>query len=197
MANSKKPRKKRYNEMAHLVRHAQKIARCYYISNVINIDEMNDKDRVQARTLTHLLDGTVTSPSAMDMYAISKLRHRWSVQTGIVCRDQTGKVYFDKVETMNLVEDELDLTQVKSYISKALFDAWEAANPLNKLTMYWLMSPIPDHDFTYRQTIAPLYYTNALNEMLTRYERDNPDHLVQTQSLPSLDSFITYIVAQS
>lgn len=195
--NTSSKRKKKYNEMKYLIGHAQKIAQRYYISSVVNVMEMNDKEKIKARTLTHLLNGTVVEPHPMDMYALTKLRHRWSVQTGVLCREQTGKVYFDKVQEMNLVEDELDLRDVKSYISQALFDSWERANPLNKLTMYWLMSPIPDHRFTMRQAIAPIYVNNVLGEMLTKYEHDNPEHPVKHLLCPTLDDFITYLVGQS
>lgn len=166
------------------------------ICNVVDCTEIDGKNRMTPRSL--VFDTKQKQPvtvTSLQEVAIKKERWRWEVHYGVICRNPDGTVYLDK--DMNfLCKEEYRLTELNEFICDSLMEAFEKANPLHRLTMFWVASPVEQEKIPLEAVLSPVWHFNVLGNMLTQWEQENEDHLVMHYRSDKLDEFCSWFLQQ-
>lgn len=205
MAKSKNRRK---NGKRVVNNHAERIKRLFaseikglMVCNVVGTSEVKgDRNEMIPRTCVYsLIKRNITTITTRQAHALKEQRWAWNIQFGIVCRKPDGEVYLDKEENAQLFTEVL-LQEMNEFVTEKLMELWEACNPLNALTMYWVATPcIIDNkgiDVPLEAVLAPLWAFNVLGSVLTQYEQDNKDCKVMHYRTDKLDDFVNWYMAQ-
>lgn len=206
MAKSKNRRK---NGKSVTNNHAERIKRYLaseikdlMVCNVVGTSEVKgDHNEMVPRTCVYSLSRrNVTSITKQQAAALKEHRWAWNIQFGIVCRKPDGEVYLDKEENAQLFT-EVKLQEMNDFVTEKLMELWQACNPLNALTMYWVATPyIIENlgvDVPLEAVLAPLWAFNVLGSVLTQYEQDNKDYKVLHYRTDSLDEFVKWYLSQN
>lgn len=206
MAKSKNRRK---NGKSVANNHVERIKRLFaseikglMVCNVVGTSEVKgDRNEMIPRTCVYsLTKRNITTITTRQAHALKEQRWAWNIQFGIVCRKPDGEVYLDKEENAQLFTEVL-LQEMNEFVTEKLMELWEACNPLNALTMYWVATPcIIDNmgiDMPLEAVLAPLWAFNVLGSVLTQYEQDNKDHKVLHYRTNKLEEFVKWFLSQS
>lgn len=205
MAKSKNRRK---NGKRAVNNHAERIKRLFaseikglMVCNVVGTSEVKgDLNEMIPRTCVYSLQKrNITTITTRQAHALKEQRWAWNIQFGIVSRKPDGEVYLDKEENAQLFTEVL-LQEMNEFVTNKLMELWEACNPLNALTMYWVATPcIIEHkgiDVPLEAVLAPLWAFNVLGSVLTQYEQDNPQHKVVHYRTDNLAEFVNWYLSQ-
>ncbi len=205
MAKSKNRRK---NGKRVANNHAERIKRMFaseikglMVCNVVGTSEVKgDRNEMIPRTCVYsLTKRNITTITTRQAHALKEQRWAWNIQFGIVCRKPDGEVYLDKEENAQIFTEVL-LQEMNEFVTEKLMELWEACNPLNALTMYWVATPcIIDNmgiDVPLEAVLAPLWVFNVLGSVLTQYEQDNKDHKVLHYRTDNLAEFVNWYLSQ-
>ena len=206
MAKSKNRRK---NGKSVANNHAERIKRYLaseikdlMVCNVVGTSEVKgDRNETVPRTCVYsLFRRNVTSITKQQAAALKEHRWAWNIQFGIVCRKPDGEVYLDKEENAQIFT-EVKLQEMNDFVTEKLMELWQACNPINALTMYWVATPyiIENRgvDVPLEAVLAPLWAFNVLGSVLTQYEQDNKDCKVLHYQTDSLDEFVKWYLSQN
>lgn len=166
------------------------------ICNVVDLPEIDGETRMTPRSL--VFDTKQKQPvtvTSLQEVAIKKERWRWEVHYGVICRNPDGTVYLDK-DVNFLCKEEYRLTELNEFICDSLIDAFERANPLHRLTMFWVASPIEQEKIPLEAVLSPVWHFNVLGNMLTQWEQENEGHLVVHYRTDKLMEFCSWFLNQ-
>ena len=205
MAKSKNRRK---NGKRVANNHAERIKRLFaseikglMVCNVVGTSEVKgDRNEMIPRTCVYsLTKRNITTITTRQAHALKEQRWAWNIQFGIVCRKPDGEVYLDKEENAQIYTEVL-LQEMNEFVTEKLMELWEACNPLDALTMYWVATPcIIDNkgiDVPLEAVLAPLWAFNVLGSVLTQYEQDNPQRKVVHYRTDNLSEFVNWYLSQ-
>lgn len=203
-----KSNNKRKNGKRVANNHAERIKRLFaseikglMVCNVVGTSEVKgDRNEMIPRTCVYSLPKrNITTITSRQAQALKEQRWAWNIQFGIVCRKPDGEVYLDKEENAQIYTEVL-LQEMNEFVTEKLMELWEACNPLNALTMYWVATPcIIDNkgiDVPLGAVLAPLWAFNVLGSVLTQYEQDNPQCKVVHYRTDNLSEFVNWYLSQ-
>lgn len=168
------------------------------VCNVVGRKEIDgDRSEMIPRTLVFNRKTNKVKPfvSSLQERVLVTERWRWNIHSGVICRKPDGEVYIDKEQNI-FTKTEVLLTEMNDYIANELIDAWQKANSLNALTMFWIASPYDMGDPPLRAVLAPLWKFNVLGNMLTQYEREQEDLVVVHYRADTLEEFVDWFLFQ-
>lgn len=162
------------------------------VCNVVDRDELSGDKRLIPRTLTYdnKLKKIVPITKTQEVMLKGE-RWKWEVHCGVICRNPDGEVYLDK-EYNFLCKHNYLLSELNDIIADTLMDHFEKANPLHRLTMFWVASPFEKAEIQTRAVLAPVWHFNVLGNMLTQWEQENEDHIAVHYRAENLDAFMDW-----
>ena len=169
------------------------------VCNVVDRKEIDgDRSEMIPRTLVFNRKTNKVKPfvSSLQERVLVTERWRWNIHSGVICRKPDGEVYIDKEQNI-FTKTEVLLTEMNDYIANELIDAWQKANSLNALTMFWIATPYDMGDPPLRAVLAPLWKFNVLGNMLTQYEREQEDLVVVHYRSDTLEEFEHWFLFQN
>ena len=172
------------------------------ICNVVDLQEITGENRLVPRSLVFNRKlKKIVGVTPLQERAMKTERWRWNIYSGIVCRTQTGKVYLDREED-GFTKGEYLLRELNDYVTDTLTDHFQQANPMQRLTMFWVATP---YDMSKCEDIggvlldailAPIWKFNVLGNMLTQYEQEYPDVKVVHYVTSKLSDFVEWYLSQ-
>lgn len=166
------------------------------VCNVVDREELDGTMRMIPRTL--MFDTKLRKPvgiTTLQEVAIKTERWRWEVHYGVICRNPDGNVYLDK-EVNFVCKGEYLLTELNETITDRLMEAFEKANHLHRLTMFWVAAPFEQESIPLEAVLSPVWHFNVLGNMLTQWENDNKDHTVIHYRTDKLVEFCSWFLNQ-
>ena len=135
--------------------------------------------------------------SRLQEVALKTERWGWNIFTAVVCRDQTGHVYFTRERDI-VTKTEVLLSEMNDYIADTLCDDFNNANPLHVLTMVWYATPyeLPETEDLLPLVLEPIWSHNVLGNCLTRYEMENEDLQVLSYITDNFKDFMDWYINQ-
>lgn len=157
----KKPklRTKKYNPTLKFQELSRLHSKHYLIMNVMGIDTWVYKN------------GKVCNISITEAHMLNEVRHKWSIITGVVCRDHFGKEYV-KTEYFSMLDFYFS-TEINDYLSEIQRKFWYEANKNHRLTIFWIASPCK-REFSEELVLQMLTEQNAFSKYNTLYEETRP-----------------------
>lgn len=154
----KKKRTKKYNPTLKFQQLSKPIARNYKILDITAVD-----------VFVYFRDKEI-KPKLLEANMLNEVRYKWQIMAGVVCRDQFSKEYI-KTETI-ITGDEYFTFELSDYLTELQKNLWERANPLHRLTQFWLASPTFT-EFEEKTIMAMLTDKGAFSKFITEYEYAN------------------------
>lgn len=160
------------------------------VCNVVDRGELIGDSRLKPRTLTYdnKLKKIVPITKTQEVMLKGE-RWKWEVHSGVICRNPNGEVYLDKEHNFVCKQNYL-LSELNDIIADTLMDHFEKANPLHRLTMFWVASPFEKAEIETKAVLAPVWQFNVLGNMLTQWEQENEEHIAVHYRADNLDEFV-------
>lgn len=95
------------------------------------------------------------------------VRYKWQIMAGVICRDQMKREYL-KTDTF-ITAKEYFTHELSDYLAEFQVDLWETANPLHRLTQFWLATPNTT-EITEQVVMKMINSKNVFNNFMTDYE---------------------------
>lgn len=167
------------------------------VATVVDSVELTGEERRLApRTVIfNLRTKQIQTINSQQARALKNLRWRWNIHSGVICRKPDGEVYFDKEQNI-FTETEVILEELNDYLTEELLGAFQRANGLNALTLFWVAAPFDMGNVPLEVVLAPVWKFNVLGNMLTRYERENEALTVVHYRADKLSEFVRWFVTQ-
>lgn len=166
------------------------------VCNVVDREELDGSNKMIPRSL--VFDSKlrrIVEITRLQEVALKSERWRWEVHYGVICRNPDGTVYIDK-DVNFICKCEYLLTELNDEITERLLEAFERANHLHRLTMFWVACPIEQEKITLEQVLAPVWQFNVLGNMLTQWEDENTDHVVVHYRTDKWSEFTGWFIDQ-
>lgn len=169
------------------------ICSCVDVKEVI--DE-NTRNKLRPRSVVYdRKKEDVTTISPLQERAIKTQRWKWHIHFAIVCRKQNGEVYLWNEESV-FTHTEVLLSEMNDYVSERLCDLFLECNSMHRLTMVWIAAPYDMENPPIQAVLAPLHYFNVLQNLMTDYEQNTPDHTVISYKASTLQQFAFWFIDQ-
>lgn len=155
----KKPklRAKKYNPTLKFQELSRLQSKHYLIMSIMNIGVWVYKN------------GKACNITKTEAHMLNEVRYKWSVITGVVCRDHFGKEY---VKTEEFTTKDLYFSyEINDHLADLQKKFWfEEANENHKLTIFWIASPFKC-TFSEELVLKMLNEQDAFKKFKTLYEK--------------------------
>lgn len=184
---TKKPTKrtKKYSHKLRQIKTAQHLVNDMLIATVIDTDGKKLVPRAFAMRKDTCQVIKLTDAQKKILYEI---RHSWCFFSAVACRKQDGSRYLHDASE-SFVREPCNLADLTALLADTLFDKFSKANQLHAMTTYWISAPT-DHDFTFREMLAPLHYLDVYNQFTTKFEVESKKEDIPLYKANSLEQFV-------
>lgn len=112
--------------------------------------------------------GSEIKPRSFEARILNEVRYKWQIMAGVICRDQLKREYL-KTDTF-ITAIEYFTHELSNYLTEFQADLWETANPLHRLTQFWLATP-NKNEITEQVVMKIINSKNGFNNFMTEYEK--------------------------
>ncbi|MWP61091.1 hypothetical protein [Gilliamella sp. Pas-s25] len=151
----KKKRNKKYNSTLKYQQISRIVAKDYMILDITAID------------VFVYYKGSEIKPKSFEARMLNEVRYKWQIMAGVICRDQLKREYL-KTDTF-ITANEYFTSELSDYLAEFQADLWETANPLHRLTQFWLATPNKT-EITEQVVMKMINSKKGFNNFMTVYE---------------------------
>ena len=151
----KKRRNKKYNPTLKYQQISKIVAKDYMILDITAVD------------VFVYYKGAEIKPKSFEARMLNEVRYKWQIMAGVICRDQMKREYL-KTDTF-ITANEYFTYELSDYLAEFQVDLWETANPLHRLTQFWLATP-NTAEIMEQIVMKMINSKNGFNNFMTEYE---------------------------
>ena len=113
-----------------------------------------------------------TLPNKAIVDAMFSVRHKWTLNIAILCRDKKGKVYYVQQRSI-VVEQQCNYKDLDRHFSQGVLEAWNSANEDYRLTVCYCYIPDYAHEADEFHFNAMVHTRDILSKLYTKWEYQN------------------------